>query len=117
MLSAGIGTLTAFRPSRPSPHRQDVPNLMDLQPPTYRLLRQSATAAGPPRLDEAQRAVVEHMGGPLLVLAGPGTGKTTAIVEAVVERIAVRGIDPERVLVLTFSRKAADSCAVSVPSA
>jgi superfamily I DNA/RNA helicase/RecB family exonuclease len=108
MLSAGIGTLTAFRPSRPSPHRQDVPNLMDLQPPTYRLLRQSATAAGPPRLDEAQRAVVEHMGGPLLVLAGPGTGKTTAIVEAVVERIAVRGIDPERVLVLTFSRKAAE---------
>ena len=48
-----------------------------------------------------------HAGGPLLVLAGPGTGKTTAIVEAVVERITERRIDPERVLVLTFSRKAA----------
>jgi len=59
-------------------------------------------------LDEAQRAVVTHAGGPLLVLAGPGTGKTTAIVEAVVDRITVRGIDPERVLVLTFSRKAAE---------
>src|ERR1700690_2953088 len=46
-------------------------------------------------------------GGPLLVLAGPGTGKTTAIVEAVTERITGRRIDPERVLVLTFSRKAA----------
>ncbi len=41
------------------------------------------------------------------MLAGPGTGKTTAIVETVVDRIAGRGVDPGRVLVLTFSRKAA----------
>jgi superfamily I DNA/RNA helicase/RecB family exonuclease len=81
---------------------------MDREPPAYRLLRRPATAARPPRLDEAQRAVVTHAGGPLLVLAGPGTGKTTAIVEAVVDRITARGIDPERVLVLTFSRKAAE---------
>jgi superfamily I DNA/RNA helicase/RecB family exonuclease len=81
---------------------------MDREPPAYRLLRRPATAAGPLHLDEAQRAVVAHAGGPLLVLAGPGTGKTTAIVEAVVNRITDRGIDPERVLVLTFSRKAAE---------
>ncbi|MER6846584.1 UvrD-helicase domain-containing protein [Streptomyces flaveolus] len=60
----------------------------------------------PPRLDAAQRAVVDHGGGPLLVLAGPGTGKTTTLVESVADRIA-RGGDPERILVLTFSRKAA----------
>jgi superfamily I DNA/RNA helicase/RecB family exonuclease len=42
----------------------------------------------------------------LLVLAGPGTGKTTTLVESVASRIA-RGGDPARVLVLTFSRKAA----------
>ncbi|WP_225632323.1 UvrD-helicase domain-containing protein [Streptomyces solaniscabiei] len=60
----------------------------------------------PPRLDAAQRAVVDHSGGPLLVLAGPGTGKTTTLVESVADRIA-RGGDPERILVLTFSRKAA----------
>ena len=41
------------------------------------------------------------------MLAGPGTGKTTAIVETVVDRIARRELDPSRVLVLTFSRKAA----------
>ncbi|MFC4122434.1 ATP-dependent helicase [Nonomuraea zeae] len=58
-------------------------------------------------LDEHQRAVVEHQSGPLLVLAGPGTGKTTTIVESVVDRIERRGVDPERVLILTFSRKAA----------
>ncbi|WBB63256.1 UvrD-helicase domain-containing protein [Streptomyces sp. WMMC500] len=56
--------------------------------------------------DAAQRAVVHHGDGPLLVLAGPGTGKTTTLVEAVTERIR-RGADPERILVLTFSRKAA----------
>jgi superfamily I DNA/RNA helicase/RecB family exonuclease len=61
----------------------------------------------PPLLDEQQRRVVEHDKGPMLVLAGPGTGKTTTIVEAVVDRIENRGVDPERVLVLTFSRKAA----------
>ncbi|WP_449064933.1 ATP-dependent helicase, partial [Planomonospora algeriensis] len=59
-------------------------------------------------LDEHQRAVVAHGSGPLLVLAGPGTGKTTTIVETVADRVERRGVDPERVLVLTFSRKAAD---------
>ncbi len=50
--------------------------------------------------------MVDHRSGPLLVLAGPGTGKTTTLVESVADRIA-RGGDPERILVLTFSRKAA----------
>lgn len=57
-------------------------------------------------LDAAQRPVVDHDRGPLLVLAGPGTGKTTTLVESVAARVA-RGEDPERMLVLTFSRKAA----------
>jgi len=80
---------------------------MDRQPPAYRLVRRSVPAAEPVVLDSQQRQVVSHYGGPLLVLAGPGTGKTTALVETAVERIAVRGIEPSRVLVLTFSRKAA----------
>ncbi|MBV9446162.1 MAG: ATP-dependent helicase [Streptosporangiaceae bacterium] len=77
--------------------------------PAYRLVRRPLPSAAqePPVLDDAQRQVVEHHGGPLLVLAGPGTGKTTTIVEAVTHRIEAQGIDPERVLVLTFSRKAA----------
>ncbi|OBQ51013.1 DNA helicase UvrD [Streptomyces sp. H-KF8] len=50
--------------------------------------------------------MVDHGTGPLLVLAGPGTGKTTTLVESVAARIA-RGGDPERILVLTFSRRAA----------
>ncbi|MFD3451575.1 ATP-dependent helicase [Streptomyces sp. NPDC058691] len=72
----------------------------------YRLLRTPPQPVTPPELDASQRAVVEHSGGPLLVLAGPGTGKTTTLVESVAERVR-RGTDPGRVLVLTFSRKAA----------
>ena len=74
---------------------------------TYRLEAPPAPAAVPP-LDEHQRRVVEHPGGPLLVLAGPGTGKTTTLVEAIVERIEGRGARPDQVLALTFSRKAAE---------
>jgi hypothetical protein len=75
----------------------------------YRLVRRAPAAdpPAPPVLDEAQQRVVDHKGGPLLVLAGPGTGKTTTIVAAVAERIERRGVDPGRILVLTFSRKAA----------
>ncbi|MEU9208348.1 ATP-dependent DNA helicase [Streptomyces sp. NPDC048415] len=72
----------------------------------YRLVRTPPARVDPPRLDAGQRAVVDHGSGPLLVLAGPGTGKTTTLVESVAARIA-RGGDPERILVLTFSRKAA----------
>ncbi|GGL78219.1 helicase UvrD [Streptomyces fumigatiscleroticus] len=72
----------------------------------YRLVRTPPARVGPPRLDAAQRAVVDHTTGPLLVLAGPGTGKTTTLIESVAARMA-RGGDPERILVLTFSRKAA----------
>ena len=75
--------------------------------PAYRLVRRPLPAVSAPRLDQAQQQVVDHVGGPLLVLAGPGTGKTTTIVAAVADRIERRGIAPERILVLTFSRKAA----------
>ncbi|MEZ0579162.1 ATP-dependent helicase [Nocardioides sp. MH1] len=74
---------------------------------TYRLAAPAPPTA-PPTLDEHQRRVVEHAGGPLLVLAGPGTGKTTTMVEAIVDRIERRGATPDSVLALTFSRKAAE---------
>src|SRR3954453_13546981 len=75
--------------------------------PTYVLDRTPPPAPAVPTLDTSQQAVVDHQHGPLLVLAGPGTGKTTTLVEAVVERVR-RGLTPDQVLVLTFSRKAAE---------
>ncbi|GAA1131131.1 ATP-dependent DNA helicase [Nocardioides aquiterrae] len=74
---------------------------------TYHLVRPEH-AVTVPDLDEHQRRVVDHAGGPLLVLAGPGTGKTTTLVEAIVDRIDNRGARPDEILALTFSRKAAE---------
>ena len=74
----------------------------------YELVRERAGRAAAPRLDASQQAVVDHGAGPLLVLAGPGTGKTTTLVEAIVDRVERRGADPESVLALTFGRKAAE---------
>ncbi|MER7506729.1 ATP-dependent DNA helicase [Streptomyces lavendulae] len=75
-------------------------------PDAYRLVRTGPGRVAPPVLDAAQRAVVDHTRGPLLVLAGPGTGKTTTLIEAAAARVEA-GVDPARVLILTFSRKAA----------
>ncbi|MHC6626387.1 UvrD-helicase domain-containing protein [Streptomyces globosus] len=69
-------------------------------------MRSGPGRAEPPVLDAAQQAVVDHTRGPLLVLAGPGTGKTTTLVEAAAARVEA-GTDPARILILTFSRKAA----------
>ena len=77
-------------------------------PVSYVLRRRASEPAEAPALEPAQRAVVDHPGGPLLVLAGPGAGKTTTLVETVVDRIERRGLRPDQVLVLTFSRKAAE---------
>ncbi|MFF5500656.1 UvrD-helicase domain-containing protein [Streptomyces roseolus] len=95
--------------TRPTPPHQGQPYPgagRQRTPGSYRLVRTAPAPVDPPQLDAAQRAVVEHDRGPLLVLAGPGTGKTTTLVEAVATRVE-RGTDPERILVLTFSRKAA----------
>ncbi|MFB8020245.1 ATP-dependent helicase [Streptomyces rubiginosohelvolus] len=88
--------------TRHSPRRESRPRTTG----AYRLVRTPPGSVEPPLLDAGQRAVVDHAGGPLLVLAGPGTGKTTTLVESVAARVN-RGGDPARILVLTFSRKAA----------
>ncbi|MFG2164016.1 ATP-dependent helicase [Micromonospora chersina] len=60
----------------------------------------------PLRPDPVQAEVVAHTDGPMLVVGGPGTGKTGTLVEAVAARVA-EGVDPEHVLVLTFGRRGA----------
>jgi superfamily I DNA/RNA helicase len=59
-------------------------------------------------LNDKQRQAVEHSGGPLLVLAGPGTGKTGVLVARIEHLVANRGVSPARILALTFSRRAAE---------
>lgn len=58
-------------------------------------------------LNPAQYEAVTHTGGPALVVAGAGTGKTRTLVFRVA-RLVESGIDPNQILLLTFTRKAAD---------
>ena len=57
-------------------------------------------------LNDAQRAAAVHPDGPLLIVAGAGTGKTRTLVYRVAHLIE-RGIRPERILLLTFTRRSA----------
>jgi DNA helicase-2/ATP-dependent DNA helicase PcrA len=58
-------------------------------------------------LDPDQRAAAEIVRGPLLIVAGPGTGKTRTLTERIAHLVADHGVRPEQCLAITFSRRAA----------
>ena len=59
------------------------------------------------RLNKEQYRAAHHISGPMLVLAGPGSGKTHLLVERIRMMIEERHIPPDNILVITFSKKAA----------
>ena len=58
-------------------------------------------------LNKAQKEAVMHTDGPLLIVAGAGTGKTTVITQKIAEIVAKKLAKPEEILALTFTEKAA----------
>lgn len=55
----------------------------------------------------SQKKAIHHHQGPLLIIAGPGSGKTYTLVERIMNLIDVHGAKPEQLLVVTFTEKAA----------
>ena len=65
---------------------------------------QAAPAAAAP--DAAQRQIEEAGGGPLVVVAGPGSGKTRVLTRRIA-RLVASGVDPGQIMAITFTRRAA----------
>jgi len=58
-------------------------------------------------LNPEQRQAVEHHGGPLMIIAGPGTGKTLTLTRRIAHLMLVKGVLPQNILAITFTNKAA----------
>jgi DNA helicase II / ATP-dependent DNA helicase PcrA len=81
----------------------DIPRLYLTRPRPNEPPRPSAFAN---ELNPAQLDAATHPGGPLLIIAGAGTGKTRTLIHRVAHLLS-QGVPPERILLLTFTRRAA----------
>jgi uncharacterized protein (TIGR00375 family) len=83
---------------RPSPRAEPAPTMLQTQ----------AGTAEPEGLDPDQSAAAHHGPGPLLIIAGPGTGKTRTLTHRIAHLVKARGVAPEQCLAITFTRRAAE---------
>ena len=60
------------------------------------------------RLDKNQEKAVNHVTGPAIVVAGPGSGKTTVITARILNLIQIHNVPPSHILAIAFNRKAVE---------
>ncbi|MBN1384400.1 MAG: UvrD-helicase domain-containing protein [Elusimicrobia bacterium] len=93
-------------------------NLIDFDLEEYRRLKKNQQGKKPDKeetksnilkgLNGQQKKAAEHFLGPALIIAGPGTGKTHVLTYRIVNLVKNRSINPENILAVTFTNKAAD---------
>ncbi|GDY31957.1 UvrD-helicase domain-containing protein [Gandjariella thermophila] len=90
---------------RPAPKRPEPADSVVEHPP---VAPQEPTGSLLDGLDPDQRAAAATVDGPLLIVAGPGTGKTRTLTHRLAHLVAEHGVDPEHCLAITFTRRACE---------
>jgi len=109
-LAGQLAFFPAAPATAPAPLSEPAARATQHASPGPRESRGRAAAVATAELDDDQRAAVEAPG-PLLVVAGPGTGKTRTLVERIAHQVRSAGIDPARILAIAFTNQAAEEVA------